>query len=150
MSRACLSSCHMSILQHTAPQTGHRAHTCCRQPASNQSAYSNWRECRADLGCGSCMAPSSCAATAAADLLCQFVVLPRRALSLPAALTINVCQAAFRSLLDLTTPFCVVMAANAANYILDQLLMFGLGWGMAGCGWASVISQVRALQQQCY
>jgi Na+-driven multidrug efflux pump len=36
------------------------------------------------------------------------------------------------------------MTANAANYALDSLLMFRLGWGMAGCGWASVISQVRA------
>jgi Na+-driven multidrug efflux pump len=37
----------------------------------------------------------------------------------------------------------VVMTANAANYALDSLLMLRLGWGMAGCGWASVISQVR-------
>jgi len=66
-----------------------------------------------------------------------------RALSLPAALSMNVCQAAFRSLLDLTTPFCVVMLANLANFVLDNVLMFQLGWGMAGCGWASVISQVR-------
>ncbi|KAF6257725.1 hypothetical protein COO60DRAFT_1203376 [Scenedesmus sp. NREL 46B-D3] len=64
-----------------------------------------------------------------------------RALSLPAALGMNVCQAAFRSLLDLSTPFAVVMTANAANYALDGLLMLRLGWGMAGCGWASVISQ---------
>eukprot|EP00775_Hariotina_reticulata_P006234 gene6234-6471_t len=64
-----------------------------------------------------------------------------RALSLPAALSMNVCQAAFRSLLDLTTPFCVVMLANLANFVLDNVLMFQLGWGMAGCGWASVISQ---------
>jgi Na+-driven multidrug efflux pump len=34
------------------------------------------------------------------------------------------------------------MTANAANYALDSLLMLRLGWGMAGCGWASVISQV--------
>ncbi|WIA21753.1 hypothetical protein OEZ85_000915 [Tetradesmus obliquus] len=64
-----------------------------------------------------------------------------RALSLPAALAMNVCQAAFRSLLDLSTPFAVVMAANAANYALDSLLMLRLGWGMAGCGIASVVSQ---------
>jgi hypothetical protein len=35
------------------------------------------------------------------------------------------------------------MFANLANFVLDKVLMFQLGWGMAGCGWASVISQVR-------
>ena len=60
------------------------------------------------------------------------------ALSLPAALFVCVCQAAFRSLLDLRTPLLVVGAANAANLVLDELLMFRLGLGMAGCGWASV------------
>ena len=35
------------------------------------------------------------------------------------------------------------MAANAANYALDSLLMLRMGWGMAGCGIASVVSQVR-------
>ncbi len=52
-----------------------------------------------------------------------------------------VCQAAFRSVLDLRTPFLVVMASSAANLILDQIFMFNFGWGMAGCGWASVASQ---------
>lgn len=46
-------------------------------------------------------------------------------------------------MLDLTTPFCIVMAVNAANYLLNELLMVVLPYGMAGCGWASVISQVR-------
>lgn len=65
-----------------------------------------------------------------------------RALSLPAALCINVSQAAFRSMLDLTTPFCIVMAVNAANFLLNELLMVIFPYGMAGCGWASVVSQV--------
>lgn len=45
-------------------------------------------------------------------------------------------------MLDLTTPFCIVMAVNAANYLLNELLMVVFPYGMAGCGWASVISQV--------
>lgn len=72
-----------------------------------------------------------------------------RALSLPAALSINVSQAAFRSMLDLTTPFCIVMAVNAANYLLNELLMVILPYGMAGCGWASVISQVGCISGRC-
>eukprot|EP00877_Chromochloris_zofingiensis_P010786 jgi/Chrzof1/5961/Cz16g21310.t1 len=64
-----------------------------------------------------------------------------RALCIPAALCIVVCQAAFRSLLDLRTPFLVVMAASTANLVFDQLFMFNAGWGIAGCGWASVVSQ---------
>jgi Na+-driven multidrug efflux pump len=66
-----------------------------------------------------------------------------RALALPAALTMVVCQAAFRSLLDLRTPLIVVAAATAANLLLDQLLMFGplARWGVAGCGLATLGSQ---------
>jgi hypothetical protein len=45
-------------------------------------------------------------------------------------------------MLDLTTPFCIVMAVNAANYLLNELLMVVFPYGMAGCGWASVMSQV--------
>jgi Na+-driven multidrug efflux pump len=33
--------------------------------------------------------------------------------------------------------------SNASNYILDEVFMFRMGGGMAGCGWASVVSQVR-------
>jgi Na+-driven multidrug efflux pump len=53
-----------------------------------------------------------------------------------------VCQAAFRSLLDLRTPFLVVMASSSANFLLDEVFMFRMGGGIAGCGWASVLSQV--------
>lgn len=83
-----------------------------------------------------CAAGSCCSS-------CRYCCCCRhRALSLPAALSINVSQAAFRSMLDLTTPFCIVMTVNAANYLLNQLLMVTFPYGMAGCGWASVISQV--------
>ncbi|KAI8469315.1 MAG: hypothetical protein J3K34DRAFT_513727, partial [Monoraphidium minutum] len=64
-----------------------------------------------------------------------------RALGLPAALLMCVSQAAFRSLLDLRTPLLVVCASNACNLLLDELFMFRMGGGMAGCGWASVVSQ---------
>jgi Na+-driven multidrug efflux pump len=46
-------------------------------------------------------------------------------------------------MLDLTTPFCIVMAVNVANFLLNELLMVMLPYGMAGCGWASVVSQVQ-------
>ncbi len=32
--------------------------------------------------------------------------------------------------------------ANASNYLLDEVFMFRMEGGMAGCGWASVVSQV--------
>lgn len=53
-------------------------------------------------------------------------------------------------MLDLTTPFCIVMAVNAANYLLNELLMVILPYGMAGCGWASVISQVGCISYRCF
>jgi hypothetical protein len=44
--------------------------------------------------------------------------------------------------LDLSTPFFVVMTSSAANFLLDEIFMFRMRGGIAGCGWASVLSQV--------
>ncbi|CAG9467636.1 unnamed protein product [Pedinophyceae sp. YPF-701] len=64
-----------------------------------------------------------------------------RSLSIPASLMMVTFQAAFRALLDLRTPFLVVLAAGILNLILDPLFMFTFGWGIAGAAWATTISQ---------
>jgi len=64
-----------------------------------------------------------------------------RALSIPASLMMVTCQAAFRALLDLRTPLLVVIAAGFVNLVLDPLMMFNMGMGMAGAAWATTISQ---------
>lgn len=39
------------------------------------------------------------------------------------------------------TPFLVVMVAGLLNLVLDPILMFNMGMGMAGAAWATAISQ---------
>ncbi|HUO46722.1 MAG TPA: MATE family efflux transporter [Acidimicrobiia bacterium] len=67
-----------------------------------------------------------------------------RALAAPAVLVVMASHGAFRGFQDNGTPFRVALGANLANALLDPLLIFGLGWGIAGAAWASVTSQVGA------
>ena len=67
-----------------------------------------------------------------------------RALAAPAVLIVMASHGAFRGFQDNGTPFRVALGANIANALLDPLLIFGLGWGIAGAAWASVASQLGA------
>ena len=64
-----------------------------------------------------------------------------KALAAPAVLIITAAQGAFRGFQDNRTPLKVVVAANVANAVIDPLLIFGLGWGIAGAALGSVIGQ---------
>jgi MATE family multidrug resistance protein len=64
-----------------------------------------------------------------------------KALAAPAVLIITAAQGAFRGFQDNRTPLKVVLAANVANAVIDPLLIFGLGWGIAGAALGSVIAQ---------
>lgn len=73
-----------------------------------------------------------------------------RALALPAALTGAVGVGAFRGALDTQTPLRVAVAANALNFVLDPLLIFGLPqlgvqpFGLAGAGAATAAAEYLA------
>lgn len=74
--------------------------------------------------------------------------LRARALAAPAVLTLMVCEGAYRGFGDTLTPLPVTFLVAAVNIILDPLLIFGgrgggrgLGWGVAGAAWATVIAQ---------
>ena len=64
-----------------------------------------------------------------------------RALGVPALLVILVGHGAFRGYQDTRTPLIVTLGLNAVNLILDPLLIFGFGWGIAGAAWATVVAQ---------
>lgn len=64
-----------------------------------------------------------------------------RALAAPAVLVVRAGHGAYRGYLDTRTPFRVALAINGANLILDPILIFGLGWGIAGAAWATVAAQ---------
>ena len=64
-----------------------------------------------------------------------------RALGVPALLVILVGHGAFRGYQDTRTPLAVTLGLNVVNLVLDPILIFGLGWGIAGAAWATVTAQ---------
>ena len=68
-----------------------------------------------------------------------------RALGIPFVLLGYVGHGAFRGVEDTRTPLVVVVVANVVNGLLDLVLVFGLGWGLAGIAAATVVAEVLAV-----
>lgn len=64
-----------------------------------------------------------------------------RALALPAVLLATAGHGVFRGAQDTRTPFLIALGLNAVNFVLDPILIFVAGWGLAGAAWATVIAQ---------
>lgn len=64
-----------------------------------------------------------------------------RALAAPAVLVVRSGHGIFRGHQDTRTPLVVTLGINGVNLVLDPLLIFGLGWGVAGAAWATVAAQ---------
>lgn len=64
-----------------------------------------------------------------------------RALAGPALLLITAGHGIFRGHQDTRTPLVITLALNVINLVLDPLLIFGLGWGIQGAAWATVVAQ---------
>ena len=64
-----------------------------------------------------------------------------RGLGLPALMAITVGHAVYRGLGDTRTPMFISVGLSLINAILDPVLIFELGWGLAGAGYASVVAQ---------
>jgi MATE family multidrug resistance protein len=79
---------------------------------------------------------------ARADLLTGAALYLRiRVLGLPAVLLATVAHGVFRGYQNTKTPMWVVGSISLFNLILDPILIFGLGWGIAGAAWATTIAQ---------
>jgi Na+-driven multidrug efflux pump len=63
------------------------------------------------------------------------------AAGLPFALVALAGQGFLRGVSDLRTPLVIVVAANAANVVLELLFVYGFEWGLAGSAWGTVIAQ---------
>ncbi len=63
------------------------------------------------------------------------------ALGLPFAIIALAGQGFLRGVGDLKLPLLIVVAANAANVVLEVLFVYGFGWGLAGSAWGTVIAQ---------
>jgi len=64
-----------------------------------------------------------------------------RALAGPAVLIITASNGIFRGWQDTRTPFLVALGLNAVNLVLDPVLIFGAGWGLAGAAIATAVAQ---------
>ncbi len=64
-----------------------------------------------------------------------------RGVGLAALPAIMVGHAVYRGLGNTRTPMYVTLAFSMINVVLDPLFIFGLGWGLAGAGYASVVAQ---------
>ncbi|HEX2176916.1 MAG TPA: MATE family efflux transporter [Nocardioidaceae bacterium] len=66
------------------------------------------------------------------------------ALGLPAMFAVLAATGVLRGLLDTRTPLYVMVGANLVNIGLNLLLVYGLGLGIAGSAWGTVLAQAGA------
>lgn len=79
---------------------------------------------------------------AKSDLLADATLYLRiRVLGMPALLVATVAHGVFRGYQDTKTPMWVTGSIAIFNLILDPILIFALGWGLAGAAWATMIAQ---------
>jgi putative MATE family efflux protein len=62
-------------------------------------------------------------------------------LGIPGLLVILAGTGVLRGLQDTRTPLVVAIGANAVNVLLNVVFVFGLGWGIAGSAWGTVVAQ---------
>ncbi len=74
-----------------------------------------------------------------ADLAVSYLRI--RSFATMAVLMVLTGHGAFRGHKDTRTPFRIALAINAVNLVLDPILIFGLGWGLQGAAWGTVIGQ---------
>jgi putative MATE family efflux protein len=69
------------------------------------------------------------------------VYLRVAALGAPLFMLAGAAQGFLRGISNLRTPLVVLVAAHAANALLELLFVYGFRWGLAGSAWGTVIAQ---------
>ncbi len=89
------------------------------------------------------LAPAMLRALGAVDELVDpaATYLRIRALGVPLLLLGYVGHGAFRGVSDTRTPLGIVVAANLVNAVVTAVLVFGLGFGLAGAAWGTVVAE---------
>lgn len=64
-----------------------------------------------------------------------------RVLGMPAVMVVTVSHGIYRGHQDTRTPLLVTIGISVLNLVLDPILIFGLGWGLAGAAWATMGAQ---------
>ncbi len=67
-----------------------------------------------------------------------------RVIGLPAMLFVMVGHGIYRGHQDTRTPLYVAIGMNLVNLVLDPILIFGVGLGVEGAAWATVVAQTIA------
>jgi len=67
-----------------------------------------------------------------------------RAFAAVPVLVVAVGHGAFRGLKDTRTPLWVALATNAVNAVLSAALIYGVGLGVAGAAWGTLVAQTGA------
>jgi putative MATE family efflux protein len=75
-----------------------------------------------------------------ADLAARYLRIA--VVGLPCALVALAGQGWLRGVSDLRTPLVIVAGGNAANVVLELLLVYGFGWGLDGSAAGTVIAQL--------
>src|SRR3954452_7288007 len=63
------------------------------------------------------------------------------ALGLPCAVVAVAGEGYLRGVANLRAPLLILLAANAANVVLELLFVYGFHWGLRGSAWGTVVAQ---------
>jgi putative MATE family efflux protein len=75
-----------------------------------------------------------------ADLAAEYVRIA--CIGLPFAFLALGGQGYLRGVGDLKTPLNILLAANAANAVLEVLFVYGFDWGLPGSAWGTALAQI--------
>lgn len=65
-----------------------------------------------------------------------------RSLAVPFVLVTLAVQGVLRGVADYRTPLIVLLVANLVNVVLELVLVIGMGLGIAGAAWSTVVAQI--------
>lgn len=77
-----------------------------------------------------------------ADIAVEYLRI--RAIGLPFVVATLAVQGVLRGISDYRTPLVILLVSNVINVVIEVIAVFGLGWGIAGAAWSTVVAQAIA------